>query len=108
MSNFLIVSHSQLLRGNVALRHPQCDKGNLNVCVFLEMFHTVLHATKGHTYMSFTVRLTTSQFFPSCKSTLTIATRVSEVPHIAVLISAKHGHTDCQKGALLELLVPTF
>ena len=40
MSNFLIVSHSQLLRGNVALRQPQCDKGNVNVCVFLEMFHT--------------------------------------------------------------------
>lgn len=53
MSNFLIVLHSQLLRGNVAEKQPLCDKRNLKEAkkkkmlsrfAFFETFHAIFHA----------------------------------------------------------------
>lgn len=76
MSNFLIVLHSQLLRGNVAEKQPQCDKRNLKEAKRKKMLSRFLlsskHSTrffmltqlqkkkkkKSHTYMNFKLCLT--------------------------------------------------
>lgn len=99
MSNFLIVSHSQLLRGNVAERRPRCDKGNLKETMIVP-WNMIPHATKGHTYMSFMMCLTTLQLFSSVKAHWNIATRGPQVPHITVSISAKHGSAHFQRDRL--------